>query len=115
LADLRRQLGVKRVCHIYCHISGHIKKETHKSAGQLGHKMSEMLCQTCVWTVPSRKKWKNQHIHKHTSHILANLGHPIHASGCVANVDISIADEVCGVNAGEADIANSVDNKSTIL
>ena len=42
-----RQLGVKRVCHIYCHISGHIKKETHKSAGHLGHKMSDM-CQTCM-------------------------------------------------------------------
>ena len=28
-----RQLGVKRVCHTYCHISGHIKKRnTHKSA-----------------------------------------------------------------------------------
>ncbi len=45
------------MCHIYCHISGHIKKETHKSASHLGHKMSKM-CQTYVWTVPSRIQGK---------------------------------------------------------
>ncbi len=39
------------------------KKETNKSASHLGHKMSKK-CQTCVWTVPFRKKRKkttNQH------------------------------------------------------
>ena len=90
VADFWHQLGVKRVCHIYCHISGHIKKETHKSSSHLGHKMSKM-CQTSVWTVPSRKKWKNQQINKHTSRILANLGHPIleqnsHVVGLVQNI-----------------------------
>jgi hypothetical protein len=64
--------GIKRLCRIYCHISGHIKKEMHKSASQLGHKISKK-CQTCVWTVPSRKKWGNQQINKHASRILAKL------------------------------------------
>ena len=39
------------------------KKETHKSASHLGHKMSKKS-KKCVWMVPSRKKMKkttNQH------------------------------------------------------
>jgi len=73
VADFWCQLGVERVCHIYCHISGHIKKETHKSEFHLGHIMSKM-CKTCLWILPSRTKWKNQQINKHTSHILASPG-----------------------------------------
>jgi hypothetical protein len=34
-------------------------------------------CQICVWTVPSRKKWKKQQINTHPSRISAKLGHPI--------------------------------------
>ena len=58
------------ICWLYIYLAGRwrqitstaisqvtSKKETQKSASHLGHKISKK-CQTCVWTVPSRKKGK---------------------------------------------------------
>ncbi len=65
LAPIRCPTGVS-------HLSGHIKKEMHKSASHLRHKMSKMF-QTCVWAVPSEKMEKGGcYMSPFWNHILAN-------------------------------------------
>ncbi len=91
MATIRCQTGVS---HLLPYLRSHQNKKRTSRQDIWDTKCQTCVrhaCQTCMWTVPSRKKLKNQQINKHASRISANLGHPIEVGGCVIPPPIATA------------------------